>query len=115
MRDHTKLRAFELADSIAIEIYRLTSAFPKDELFGLTAQMRRAAVSVASNIVEGCAYDSQAEYRHYLEIAFGSLKELHYQYGLALRLSYVKGSGLDEKMTEAEKVLGSLVRSMRNK
>ena len=115
MRDHTKLRAFELADSIAVEIYRLTAAFPKDELFGLTSQMRRAAVSVVSNIVEGCAYDSQAEYRHFLEIAFGSLKELHYQYGLALWLSYVKGADLDEKMTETEKVLGALIRSMHSK
>lgn len=116
MRDHTKLRAFERADVIAVSIYRITRGFPKEEIYGLTSQMRRAAVSVASNIVEGCAYDSQAEYRHFLERAFGSLKELHYQHGLALRLGYAKElDGLDSKMTEAEKVLGALVRSMRNK
>ncbi|MFC1789064.1 four helix bundle protein [Thermodesulfobacteriota bacterium] len=55
MRDHTKLRAFELADEVAVLVYRVTSGFPREELYGLTSQMRRATVSVPSNIVEGCA------------------------------------------------------------
>ena len=75
MRDHTKLRAFELADEVVMLIYRATRAFPKDEIYGLTSQMRRAAVSVPSNIVEGCARESQAEYLRFLEMAFGSLRE----------------------------------------
>jgi four helix bundle protein len=62
MRDYTKLRAFELADEVAVLVYRVTSRFPREELYGLTSQMRRAAVSVPSNIVEGCARDSQADY-----------------------------------------------------
>ena len=55
MRDHTKLRAFEIADGVVMEVYRVTLGFPKEELFGLTSQVRRAAMSIASNIVEGCA------------------------------------------------------------
>jgi four helix bundle protein len=116
MRDHTKLRAFELADEVAVLIYRTTKRFPKEEIYGLTAQMRRAAVSVPSNIVEGCARESQAEYLRFLEIAFGSLRELHYQFGLARRLGYTDESDFpacDSKMVETEKVLSALIRSMR--
>ena len=76
MRDHTKLRAFELADEVAMLVYRVTAGFPKEELFGLTSQIRRAAVSVSSNIVEGCARDSEAEYLRFLKIAF-SLQPKH--------------------------------------
>ena len=107
MRDHTKLRAFELADELAIMIYRITRDFPKVEIYGLTAQMRRSAVSVPSNIVEGCARGSQTEYLRFLEIAFGSLRELHYQFSLAKRLGYIKTdtSCFDLKLIETEKVL----------
>ena len=76
MRDHKQLRAFELADEVALLIYQLTRKFPKEEVYGLTSQMRRAAVSVPSNIVEGCARESQAEYARFLGIAFGSLRKL---------------------------------------
>jgi four helix bundle protein len=89
MRDHTKLRAFILADELALTIYRITTQFPKEETFGLTPQMRRCAVSVPSNIVESSARESKTEYLRFLEIAFSSLRELHYQFGLAQRLGYV--------------------------
>ena len=117
MRDHTKLRAFELADQVALLIYRATKKFPKEEVYGLTSQMRRAAVSVPSNIVEGCARESQAEYLRFLEIAFGSLRELHYQFGLARRLGYTYEPDVpecDATIVEAERVLNALIRSMRN-
>ena len=115
MRDHTKLRAFELADEVVVLIYRATRGFPKEEIYGLTSQIRRAAVSVPSNIVEGCARESQVEYLRFLEIAFGSLRELHYQFGLAMRLGYRDKQGVSEgdaKMMETEKVLGALIRAM---
>lgn len=116
LRDHSKLKAFELADEIAVQIYQVTRKFPKEEIYGLTSQMRRAAVSVPSNIVEGCARESQAEYLRFLEIAFGSLRELGYQYGLAKRLGYTNESefpDFENKMNKAQKVLGGLLRSMR--
>jgi len=71
-----------------LETYRLTKSFPKEEVYGLIAQMRRAAVSISSNIVEGCARDSRAEYLRFLEISFGSARELVYPAGLAERLGY---------------------------
>lgn len=115
MRDHTKLRAFDLADEVAVLIYRITRNFPREEAYGLTSQMRRASVSVPSNIVEGCTREGQAEYLRFLEIAFGSLRELHYQFGLARRLGFMDKSDIpecDAKIVEAEKVLGALIRSM---
>lgn len=117
MRDHTQLRAFVLADEIALLVYRASQSFPKSELYGLTAQIRRAAVSVPSNIVEGCSRESRAEYLHFLEIAFGSLRELHYQLDLARRLGYLDKSPTaewDARITEGEKVLGALIRSIRS-
>ncbi len=116
MRDHTKLRAFELADELAMLVYRVTAGFPKEELYGLTSQMRRAAVSIPSNIVEGCARDSQTDYLRFLYIAFGSLRELHYQFDLSNRLGFINNHDLsliEPKIQEAEKVLNGLIRSLR--
>ena len=118
MRDHTKLKAFELANETAVLIYKITKEFPKEEVYGLTSQIRRAAVSVPSNIVEGCARESQAEYLRFLEIAFGSLKELHYQYTLACQLGYIKESKMNEnelKIIETEKVLNGLIKALRKR
>ena len=117
MRDHTKLRAFEFADEVAILVYRVTAGFPKEELFGLTSQIRRAAISVPSNIVEGCARDSEADYLRFLNIAFGSLRELHYQLNLKKRLGFLSNedsSLIEPKVVETEKVLNGLIRSLRD-
>ena len=117
MRNHTKLRAFELADEVAVLVYRVTAGFPREEMYGLTSQMRRAAVSVPSNIVEGCARDSQADYLRFLYIAFGSLRELHYQLSLSKRLGFLRNqdlSLLEPKIVETEKVLNGLIRALRD-
>jgi four helix bundle protein len=117
LRDHTQLRAFELADEVVMLVYRTTTGFPKEELFGLTSQIRRAAVSVPSNIVEGCARDSEAEYLRFLTIAFGSLRELHYQLRLSKRLGFLGNedfSSLEPKVEETEKVLNGLIRALRD-
>ena len=116
MRDHNNLRAFELADQIALQTYQLTRSFPKGELYALTSQMRRAAVSTASNVVEGCARSSEAEYVRFLDIAFGSLRELRYQFSLAVRLEYLPKAAYDDLeplLLEGEKVLSGLSRSLR--
>ena len=117
MRDHTKLRAFELADEVAVLVYRVTAGFPREELYGLTSQVRRAAVSGPSNIVEGCARDSQADYLRFLYIAFGSLRELYYQLDLSKRLGFMRNqdsSLIEPKIVETEKVLNGLIRAVRD-
>jgi four helix bundle protein len=117
MRDHRNLRAFELADQLALEVYKATKAFPKEELFGLTSQMRRAAVSVPSNVVEGCARQSKAEFIRFLDIAFGSGRELAYQMSLASRLKYMTeedSQRLEAIANEMLKVLSGLIKSQRD-
>jgi four helix bundle protein len=117
VRDHTKLCAFEMADEIAVLVYQVTANIPKEEMYGLTSQMRRAAISVPSNIVEGCARDSQADYLRFLTIAFGSLRELHYQTGLSKRLGFLGDQStamLEPKIVETEKIMNGLIRAMRD-
>ena len=116
MRDHTKLRAFQLADEVALAIYKETRSFPRQEVFGLTSQLRRAAVSIASNIVEGAARFSEAEYLHFLDIAYGSAREVEYQVGLAFRLGFLPEQShrqLSALTVETSKVLNGLLRSLR--
>ncbi len=78
MRDFKKYKVWELGHKITLEIYRITKDFPKEELYGMTSQMRRAAYSIPSNIVEGCGRESNAEFRRFLIISQGSASELEY-------------------------------------
>lgn len=92
--------------------------FPKKSYFRLTSQIRRAVVSVAANIVEGCARQSKKEYLHFLNIAFGSLREVGYYIELAPKLGYVSEEvfqTLHAQYDETAKVLSGLIRSLQNK
>jgi len=116
MRDHRKLRAFELADELVLGIYAATKTFPKEEQFGLTSQIRSAAVSIASNIVEGCARHSQADYLRFLDMAFGSAREVQYQLTIAERLGYLPrdmSSQLGSQAEETARVLAGLINALR--
>jgi four helix bundle protein len=87
-KNFRELDVWHLGVELAETVYRVTARFPKAELFCLTAQMRRAAVSIPSNIAEGRARDSRREFLHFLAVSRGSLAELETQLELAIRLDY---------------------------
>ena len=93
-RDHRKLKVFHLADALAVSIYRETANFPPSERYGLQSQLRRGAVSVAANIVEGSARRSDGDYIRFLEIALSSACEVDYLIELSQRLSFLDEGAL---------------------
>ncbi len=80
MKDFRDLRVWEIAHRLTLEIYRTTSQFPREELYGLTSQMRRCSVSIAANIAEGCGKKGDGEFQRFLGIASGSASELEQVY-----------------------------------
>lgn len=113
---HKDLDVWQFSMSLVSEIYRLTGTFPKEEIYGLTNQMRRAAVSVPSNIAEGAARNSKKEFLQYLYVSLGSLAELETQLLISKNLGYLASP--DSTMCELEKVrkmLSGLVKHVRSK
>ena len=91
-RDHRKLRAFELADDLALEVYRITAGFPGEERYGIQAQLRRAAVSTAVNIVEGCARRTERDFANFINVATGSAAESRYLGDVSIRLGFLNAT-----------------------
>jgi four helix bundle protein len=99
MRDYTKIEAWKLADDLAVEVYRATHSFPREEIYGITSQLRRAACSVPANMVEGSSRGSQKDYLHFLYIARGSLSETQYFIHLSRRLEYLPGADAQQMIS----------------
>ena len=117
MRDHRKLDVFKLADTLALRIYDATRRFPDEERYGLSAQVRKAAVSVAANIVEGAARSSHADFLRLLGIAYASACELEYEVSLARRLGYIPppvGPELSDMTSQTCRSLRGLIQALRN-
>ena len=113
-RKHHNLNAWKLSIQLVKEVYRVTGSFPNSEAFGLVSQMRRAAVSVPSNIAEGAARSSSKEFSHFLGIARGSLSELETQIAISKELGYLSDSeALDELVDRVFGLIGGLVKAIR--
>ena len=116
-KPHKRLNVWNQAIELVLAIYQTTIRFPKEERFSLTAQIRRAAISIPSNIAEGAARQTKKEFINYLHMAQGSLSELDTQLELAKRLDYFEDAEwtiLDQKMKEIDKMLSGLIRHSRN-
>jgi four helix bundle protein len=115
MRPHHKLRVWQEGIELVKLVYKFTSHFPDHELYGLISQMRRAAVSVPSNISEGAARGSQADFLRFLNMASGSLAEIETQMIIANELSYAQpDSRLNDQIDTVSALLGGLMRQKQN-
>jgi four helix bundle protein len=111
-KPHKKLEAWKQSMDLVIEIYRTTENFPSQEIYGLTNQIRRAAISIPSNIAEGAARQTKKEFTNYLHMAQGSLSELDTQIELASRLGYFDQETfrmLDERLERIDKMITGLI------
>lgn len=114
MRDFTKYGIWREAISLSVDIYKLTRRFPSEEKYGLTSQIRRASVSISSNIAEGCSRSSEKEFSRFIEISIGSLFEVKSQLFLAVELEFLDKNVFDSLNVNIDK-LGKQLNSLRNK
>ncbi len=116
IKNYRDLTVWQSAMDLVEEVYRLSSQFPKDELYGLTAQMRRAAVSIPSNIAEGQGRGGDTEFHRFLRIAYGSLRELETQILLSQRLGYTgpeETKAILENAAETGRMLNGLINCLK--
>ncbi len=115
VRRYEDLIAWQKAYQLVLAVYRLTASFPPDERFGLTQQLRRATVSVPSNIAEGYGRYGIGDYIRFLDIALGSTYEVQTQLRLSRDLNFRDDPAILDAMAEVERVLSGLIRSLRRK
>lgn len=116
MQNYKELRVWQKAHSFTLKVYEVTKVFPKDELYSLTNQLRRAASSIPANIAEGCGKNSNNEFAHFLNIALGSSNESEYFLLLSKDLGYLSPENhteLEDNINEIKAMLISLVNKVR--
>ena len=116
MKDYRKLTIWQRSHQLTLSVYAASRAFPKEELYGLTSQMRRAASLMPANIAEGCGRDSDAELKRFLDIAHGSAAELEYHLLLACELLYLEQAlhdRLTSELVEIKRMIGAFSRKLK--
>lgn len=116
MRDFKTLQVWQKSHALVLALYRITGTFPKDEMYGLTSQIRRAAVSIPANIAEGCGRNGDAELARFLQISMGSASEVEYYLQLALDLSFIRlevFTPLERDLVEVKRMLNSFLQKLR--
>lgn len=117
-RNYRKLAVWENAKTFVLDIYKCTANFPKEEVFGLTSQLRRAAISIPANIAEGVERQHPREFLQFLYVARGSLAEVEVYMDLALDLRYLENEAFEKLYVQASKVgkmLNGLINSLKNR
>jgi four helix bundle protein len=117
-KPHKKLDVWKIAMDLVLDIYRITGNFPMEERYSLTDQMRRAAVSVPSNIAEGAARNTKKEFANFLYMAQGSLSELDTQLEIASKLGYLKLNGFEDlevKVDRIGRMITGLIKNLRDR
>jgi four helix bundle protein len=118
LKSFKELTVWQKAYQLCLTIYRITKGYPKEEIYGLTSQMRRAALSVPCNIAEGYGRKTTPDYLRSLYIAYGSVCELETQILLSVDLEYIRGQGiatLQDNIDEVERMLKALIKSLETK
>ncbi|TAK09352.1 MAG: four helix bundle protein [Candidatus Manganitrophaceae bacterium] len=113
-KPHKKLNAWKLSIDLVTQVYKITKTFPKEEQYCLTSQIRRAAISIPSNIAEGAARQTRKKFSNYLHMAQGSLSELDTQLQIARNLDYLRSIEweiLEAQMYQIDKMISGLIRS----
>ena len=116
MKDFRSLKVWEKAHAMTLTIYKSTESFPKQEMYALTSQLQRAAVSIPANIAEGCGKDSDAELKRYFLISMGSASELEYLLLLAYDLGYLPENtfqSMTSDLVEIRKMLNAFIQKLK--
>jgi four helix bundle protein len=116
LKDFRKLKVWDKSHVLTLEVYRATAAFPREEVYGLTSQMRRASASIPSNIAEGCGRDGTPELTRFLRIAMGSASELEYQLLLGHELGFLQDESyesLANSTIEIKRMLTGLIQKLK--
>jgi len=117
LKNFKDLKVWDKAHKLALKVYEITKDFPREEIYGLISQMRRATVSIPTNIAEGCGRNSDAELARFLEIAMGSASELEYLLLLSKELNFLSDklyTTLKSETTEIKQMLATLIKKVRS-